>query len=237
MEGLNSNETREEEDYSKVLELARRLEEIGESRTLSPEERIRESKGLVKELLVYLDSNLNLNLSGDVTSLYNEMYRENLLARVEKLPNIVECIVNGKPIVVGAGNNRKANCVTANAEGLRIAMAEGAGMGPVRLLMGLDVKSLIGFTNDHIDVSEIDDPETDARDVASRKAYCRHITGEIHRDDIKYMTMRIPRNFFPEEDLSPEERDSLAKFIFRGGKISASAEEESATTSEFRKAA
>lgn len=180
---------------------------------------IARSKEEVRHILEHLKVDLHFELSPDVTSIYNEMSKDNLLARVENIESVIECIDSDKPISVGSIDKHYANSVAAVPDGLRIAMAEADAPGPVRLLIGLEAKSLIGFKGDHLEVNEIDDNEFDLRDTNLRKAYCRHISGEIRREDIKYLVLRIPRKLIPEEELLPEEEAKPAPFVFRGARI------------------
>lgn len=208
-----------QEKFSELNRIVMRMEEISESETLTAEQMIDESKVLIRELLEHLQSDLHFELSSDITALYHHMAEENLLARVENATRVIECVAFDKPISVGSEDRHYANAVTAQPEGLRIAMAEADTLGPVRLLVGLDVKALVGFKNDHLSVSEIDDMEDDIRNVALRKTQCRHVAGEIRKEDIRYMVMRIPRRFFPEENMSDEEIKLRTNFVFRGVQI------------------
>lgn len=178
-----------------------------------------EARAEVEKIIEHLESDLHLELTPDVTSLYNEMINENLLARVENIESVVECIDEDRPIKVGSEDKHYANSVAASLDGLRIALAEGDAPGPVRMLIGLDAKAMIGFTSDHLKVSEIDDNEFDLRDTNMRKALCRHVSGEIRHEDIKYVVLRIPRRLFPKEKLLPIEAENIGPFIFRGTKI------------------
>lgn len=215
----NSIESKEANDFSELLDIVDRIEKLALSKEYTPKEIVDWSRELVAELLEHIQNDFHLTLTEDVSSLYGEMSKENLLARVESVRRVVECLATSKPILVGAGGDHYANSVTSDVEGLRIAMAEAEAVGPVRLLVGLDLKALVGFTNDHVEVSEIDDSEFDLRDTTLRKAYCRHLEGEIHKEDIRYMVMRIPRNVFPSQFLNDIEKKHQTGFIFRGVKI------------------
>ncbi len=210
------------ESRETLLSIVQNIEEITESPDLSPLEIQERCRPLVKEFLEHMKSDLNLTLSPEVSIFYGEMQRQNLLARVESVQKVIECISAGIPISVGKHESHYANAVTAELEGLRIAMSEADVIGPVRLLVGLDLKALIGFKSDHIEVTEIDDSEFDFRDTGLRKSMCRHITGEILPEDIRYVIMRIPRGYFPEEDLLPNEEGQSIPFIFRGASVKAS---------------
>lgn len=207
-------------------EILRRIDEIVESPELSPQEIQERCKGLIQELLDSLKQSFELHLSPDVSHIYSEMQREQLLARVESVAKVLECIAEHKPISVGNAEHHYANAVTPEPEGLRIAMAEADAIGPVRLLVGLDLKALIGFKTDHLEVVEIDESEFDHRDTGLRSSLCRHVVGEILPEDLRYMIMRIPRRYFPEESLTDTEKEQTSQFIFRGAKIPAGRKEE-----------
>jgi hypothetical protein len=221
MEGFDIHQAQEEnsEKFQELSSIVSRMEQIGEAKDISTEQIIFESKILVKELLEHLESDLKLELSNDVTSFYNQMSRENLLARVESATSVIACVALDKPISVGSGDRHYANSVASEAEGLRIAMAEAEALGPIRFLVGLDVKALVGFKNDHLTVSEIDEQDFDLRDTSLRKAQCRHVAGEIRNEDIRYMVMRIPRKVFPQEKLLSDEVNQTGNFIFRGAQM------------------
>lgn len=180
---------------------------------------LEEARLEVAKILEHLDQDLHLDITPDVSSIYNEMMRENLLARVENIESVVECIDEDKPIVVGHGDKHYANSVMASLDGMHIALAEADAPGPVRMLIGLDAKALIGFKSDHLEVSEIDDNEFDLRDTSMRKAFCRHVSGEIRKEDIRYVVLRIPRKLFPKERLLEEEASATTPFIFRGTRL------------------
>lgn len=209
-----------EENKSYLVSLTDKIEAMSEEKGLEEQERIENLKSLTKELLDHIKDDLGLEMSGQIEQLYKEMNRENLIARVESVRKVIECLVSDKNIDVGGeGEINYANSVTTDAEGLRIAMAEADAIGPVRLMLGLDLKTMIGFTNDHIEVREITDDEFDLRDTSLRKAYCRHIRGFIHREDLKYMILRIPRKLFPPDQMTEEEAKMKTPFIFRGAKV------------------
>ncbi len=208
MELLNNRNSFEQTPT--LYEIAEKIE------TLEDRDELRTA---VREFLEHFESDIHLNLSSNVTELYGEMANKNLLARVEGIKRTIGCLVGKEPIEVGAGDTHYANSVTADLDGLRIAMAEAEALGPIKLLVGLDVKALISFTNDHLQVSEIDDNEFDLRDTGLRKAYCRHVSGHILPEDIKYVVLRIPRVVFPENMLLPQEKTQEGRFIFRGGRL------------------
>lgn len=211
-------------DFSEIMNIVSRIEELALSNEYSQSEIIEWSRELVADLLEHIERDFELQLTQDVTSIYKNMNRENLLARVESVKKVIECLANETPIEVGKGGEKYANSVTSDLEGLRIAMAEAEALGPVRLLVGLDLKALVGFTNDHVEVTEISEQEFDLRDTTLRQAYCRHLEGEIRKEDIRHMVMRIPRKVFPVQFLNDIEKKQNTPFIFRGVTVGQPAE-------------
>jgi hypothetical protein len=221
MPRFETENSQEQGSEAYLLKLVSDIENISNSEEFSPAEMQERCKPLVRELLEHFETDLHLHLSSEISILYAEMQRKNLLARVESVSKIIECIAAHKPILVGNDESHYANAVTSDPEGLRIALAEADAVGPVRLLVGLDLKALIGFKSDHLEVSEIDDDQFDQRDTGVRKSLCRHVVGEILPEDLECMVLRIPRVYFPEEDLLPHEQEQSTPFIFRGSKVKA----------------
>src|SRR5690606_13199423 len=176
-----------------ILSIVRLIEEVSESTDLSPEEIKEQCKTLTAELLDHLRTDLNLELSSDVSTLYEEMQREKLLARVENATRVIECIATKSPIPVGSNDTHYANAVIAEPEGLRIAMAAADVLGPVRFLVGLNLKAIVRFKSDHPEVAEVDDSQIAIRATQMRKSFCRHVVGEILTEAMRYMVLRIPR--------------------------------------------
>lgn len=66
------------------MNIVSRIEELALSNEYSQSEIIEWSRELVADLLEHIERDFELQLTQDVTSIYKNMNRENLLARVEK---------------------------------------------------------------------------------------------------------------------------------------------------------
>ena len=163
--------------------------------------------------------NFNIEFMPDVSSLYREMENKRDFVRLEQLKRAMEAIINRKPIYIGDKEDYYANAVIPNNEGLKIAFAEGGAPGPVRLLIGFDVKSAIGFNPKNLAVSNIKPNEFDLRNQFARSAVCKHVSGELKPEALEYFIMRVPRHLFPEKLLNKEEMEENSKFIFRGARL------------------
>jgi len=207
----NNPENQKERLDQHVFELAEKIEMSEDP------EFIREH---VEEFFENLKEKFDIELESDISSLYEGMRNENCLARIDALSRIVKVLETNEPASMGNEEieTHYANAVIPESEGIKLAFAEGQAPGPVRMLIGFG-KTLVGFKTDHLEVSEIDFSETDPRNTAERKYLCRHVSGELTKDDIRYVVMRMPRNVVPEAVLSDEEKTDGSMFVFRGFKI------------------
>ncbi|HEY9586197.1 MAG TPA: hypothetical protein VJJ27_00965 [Candidatus Paceibacterota bacterium] len=206
-----------EEAESPVLGIVQKIEKKMAQKTIDA----REVKPLIEELLSLLEKDLGLKLTPDVTSLYREMQDRHYLARVENLGRIIEALSSRKPIDIGGDDDRYANAVVPEKEGLQIAFAEGDAdaPGPIRLLIGFDFRSLIGFDPNGLDIKPIAKGEFDLRNQALRGGLCRHVSGELRVEMIREFVLRIPTKFFPEIALTDVELGDKPRFIFRGARL------------------
>ncbi|OHB20210.1 MAG: hypothetical protein A2939_03315 [Parcubacteria group bacterium RIFCSPLOWO2_01_FULL_48_18] len=195
------------EKEERLMDLAQRLEEISPEDSSAPR--------LMAEFLAAFAEAFYVTLSSDVDALYKEMEEKKFLLRLESVKRITECLIKKAPLELGGGKKRYANAVTV--EGLRIAFAEGDAPGPIRLLVGFD--SAIGFDARGLKVEDIEMEEDDPRDARFRIAYCRHVSGNLPPERIKYFIVRIPEYMFPPELLTDEERRGGGKFMFRGARF------------------
>ena len=184
-----------------------------------------EMEALVREYIEILTNDCDIQLSPDVTALYQEMERRKLLLRLESATKIFEALLLQKAIDLGTDEKRSENAVIPAQEGIAIAFAEGETRGPIRTLVGFDVNSAIGFDSRNVKVDEIEVDELDMRNTALRKAYCRHVSGQLPPEDLQYLVLRIPRGVFPKEILSDEEMKKESKFIVRGARVGAALHE------------
>jgi hypothetical protein len=202
----------EETFQEKVVRLSRALEESKDPEFI---------KGMLPELFALLENELHLPLlkGAEVDTVYSLFRTEECLIRVENFTRIMEAIGLGQSFKVGesADESHYANAVIPNPEGVRLAFAEGQASGPLRLAIGIG-KSLVGFRadSDHIKVSNVDFSEDDARDIAKRGYLCRHVEGEILKEDIRGVVMRIPRVVMNDLLLTDDELEGEGQFVFRG---------------------
>lgn len=199
----------EKEPRPRIIEVAERMENAESA------EEMRELVSSFFEELMGLD----IELTPDVTALYQEMEERHDLVRLEQIKKVMEAVLERKPIAIGGGEDHYANAVVPDNEGLKIALSEGEAPGPVRLLVGFDIKSAIAFNPAGLEVSDIEQSEMDIRNQNIRAALCRHVSGELKPEAIEYLIMRVPRHLFPDKLLTAEESKSKTGFVFRGSRI------------------
>ena len=201
----NNLENSEQVPHS--LELAKNLEQTTDESELR--------KGL-KELLDSISTDTGLDCTDNVSELYEMMRQENCLARIEKLSNVLAAIELNQPVHISdSTETHYANAVVPLPQGLKIAFSEGQAPGPIRAVFGFG-KTMIGFKTDNIDVSEVEFGESDIRDVNERAFLCRHVVGDIRREDIVCMILRIPRSLMDGHALTEKEKKHCSEFILRG---------------------
>ena len=211
-EGVSAQIEQGETSEEKVVRLSRALEESREPEVI---------KQKLPELFDVLENGLGLSLlkGREVNTIYKLFLENGCLVRVENFTRILEAIELNHGFRVGesADDSHYANAVIPDPEGVKLAFAEGQMSGPLRVAMGLG-KSLVGFRVDsgHITVSAVDFSEDDPRDIAKRGYLCRHVEGEIMKDDIRGVVMRIPRAVVSESLLTNEELEGKGQFVFRG---------------------
>lgn len=220
---MSSLEKMSQEEPVKSLEAVDRSIITALAVKLEKSETAEETKEILKRILFFLESILKMEFTGNVTRIYNTMREEGLMLRGESISKIFETIINHKPLRVGDKDDHYANAVIPEPEGIKIAFAEARAPGPIRLIVAFDIRSLIGFEPDNLEVSAIEvsrikTSETDPRDTALRSNLCRHVSGNLLPRQIKYLILRVPRSVFPEEYLGPDESEET-KFVFRGGKF------------------
>lgn len=178
-----------------------------------------EMRKSVQEFLDLLSKELNIELTPDITPLYREMNDRGFLIRLESPSVVAKSLKNKTPIRLGGGEDHYANAVVAQNEGVKMAFAEGMAPGPIRLILGFDVRSAIGFDSKGVTVSEVDESEFDLRDTSIRHALCRHVAGNLAPEDIKCFIMRIPKHMLDGKRLTRTETAQDVPFVFRGAKI------------------
>lgn len=197
----------------KSLELAKKLEETDDI------EFIKQHLGELIDLIVQETGH---SLNEDVSEIYEGMKKENCLVRVEQLSRVLSAIELGEKISIGhKAEAHYANSVIPDDEGIKLALAEGQAPGPIRTMVSFG-KTLVGFKTDNLSVSEVDYiSEADIyRDETMRRQVCRHVEGDISKEDIRFMVMRIPRHLLDEEHLTDEEKSEAdMPFVFRAMKF------------------
>lgn len=205
MEGKN-NETIEEMPNS--LRLALELEQI------TDDEDVELLKAKLKEFLKSMEDDLHVHYTDNANDLYQRMREENCLVRVEKLSRVLETLKLDKKLhIADEEEYHYANATIPVPEGIKIAFAEGQAPGLVRIALGFG-KTIIGFKTDNIKVQEID--FTDRPDAEERKYLCRHVSGDVDKEDIVSVVMRIPRHLMDDSLLNEKELASKIPFIVRG---------------------
>lgn len=179
-----------------------------------------EDENIIKDKIgVMLDSishDLKIDFVPEVNNFYKRMSEEGCLVRVERLSRVLETVEMNEPLSISdEDESHYANAVIPTPEGIKIAFSEGQAPGPVRVVVGFG-KTIIGFRTESLSVNEIEFSETDFRDAQERKYLCRHVKGELKRDDIRYIIIRIPFLLMPEDHLSPAEAKKKPTFVFRG---------------------
>ena len=203
----NSTETFEK---TAVIDVARAMENA------TTEAEMKKSVNIFFDLF---PKTLRIEFSSNVTPLYQEMARERLLVRLERPSVILESLLENIPIRLGSGTDRYANAVVPDNEGIKIALSEGMAPGPIRLLMGFDVRSAIGFRPAGLNVQNISISESDLRDTSIRIALCRHVTGDLLPQNIKIFVIRVPRHLLHQRHLTETERNRHPQFVFRGVRL------------------
>lgn len=183
--------------------------------SLEQEKDSKKFQELLPLFLNHLENLAHTPLSSNIEKTYRKMQSEGLLVRVENLSRVISSIKDHSSYIVGDSEDHYANAVIPENEGIRLAFAEAQAPGPVRLLMGYDVRSAVAFKPDSVNVYEIETPEGDTRDVGFRKQVCRHVHGSIEPDYIKHIVLRIPRKIFPEGRLTDQEKTMTSMYIFR----------------------
>ena len=158
-------------------------------------------------------------LTEQVTPIYKKMQDEKLILRVENMSRVIQSFKNHEGYVIGNKGDHRANCVIPENEGIKLAFAEGFAPGPVRLLIGYDVRTAIAFSPEKVLVTAIDDLEIETRDAKVRKNLCRHIEGTIEPEHIKSVILRVLKKFFQESRMTEQEINSNTFYIIRGIEI------------------
>lgn len=192
------------------LELAKELEETEDV------EVIKEKLGF---LLESMTRDFGITFTSDMNALYSGMAEENCLVRVERLSRVLETMALESPLHISdETETHYANAVIPVPEGIKIALAEGQAPGPYRIMVGFG-KTIIGFKTDNMLVEEVKFSENDLRDAKERQYLCRHVSGDLKKEDVHYLAIRIPASLLDKKYLSEEELERKPHFVFRGAKL------------------
>lgn len=203
--------------------LAERAVELSQSLEESKDKEFIKTK--LPELFSILEGGLGLKIlrgPEEISSIYKTFQEEKCLVRVERFTKILETIELNKEFVVGesANDSHYANAVIPEPEGIAIAWGEGQASGLVKTAFGLGLgKSMLGFkgNSENLKVTDVDFSKDDQRDIAKRAYLCRHVEGEVKKEDIVGVIMRMPRNVVPNDIMTEKELDNKASpFVFRG---------------------
>jgi len=205
---LNANENvAEKSELPRSLQLAIELEKATDQGS-----EILKSK--LKAFLESMEKDLNVHYTDNANELYQRMREENCLVRVEKLSRVLETLELGKDLHISdADEYHYANATLPVPEGIKIAYAEGQAPGIVRIAIGFG-KTIIGFKTDNIEVGEVE--FSDRIDAEERRYLCRHVSGDVRKQDIISVVMRIPRHLMEDSMLNEKELESKSPFIVRG---------------------
>lgn len=221
----------EENMEDKLHPKSQEKQETAEERAVELSQSLEESKdkefikARLPELFKILEEELGLNiLKGpeEISAIYKAFQTKQCLVRVERFTKILETIELNREFIVGesAGDSHYANAVIPEPEGIKIAWAEGQASGPIKVAFGLGLgKSIIGMKGDstNFKVSSVDFSEDDQRDIEKRSYLCRHVEGEVKKDDILGVVMRIPRNVVADQIMTEKEVENKeSPFVFRG---------------------
>jgi len=207
-QGLNTVENASETtELPRSLQLAMELEQATDKG-----DEILKSK--LKAFLESMELDLNVHYTDNANELYARMREENCLVRVEKLSRVLETLELDKDLHISDEDEyHYANATLPIPEGIKIAFAEGQAPGIVRIAVGFG-KTIIGFKTDNIEVSEVE--FSNRVDSEERRYLCRHVVGDIKREDIISVVMRIPRHLMEDSLLNEKELESKSPFIVRG---------------------
>jgi len=185
-------------------------------------ERYREMAKTTYQEMEEFFSESGLTMTDDVSSIYRYYINNNLPLIVrrddpERAVNLVydEPIkLSFDPNVVGDRGDKYANCALwpygANpVEGIKNAFLEGkSAAGPVVTMLAFKQNS---------DTMTVEEPIGKMMQVGDlSRGSVKILSGEINRSDLKFIIVRMPRKFFPEEKLSAAEKQNSQPQIFRG---------------------
>lgn len=148
----------------------------------------------------------------DVDELYRQYAVADTLVRRDDPARLLDVAVDAEPYVVSfAGKQPFANGAAfgPRGEGMANALLEG--------FSGDVVAAVVGFDGGSVDAQTVPDAGITKRrpgGASLSRAYVRAISGTVAPDDLRFIILRIPKAFFPDDQLRPEEEERT--HILRG---------------------
>lgn len=229
IEKIQSNQQREEKEKkfeysSELIEIKKILQSLKDKQLMNenPEAYKELSFEAYKKLTGFLMNN-GLEFVTDVNYIYRKYgnnFSSPFITRRED-PEKVMSLCEGEsinlsfdPNVVGDRGDKYANCAIwpygADAVGgIRNSFLEGRGMaGPIVTMMAVEHNQ---------NNTSLEKPQDSLKKVGTiERDAVRIVSGKIKKEDLKFIILRIQRNFFPQENLTEKEKNSDNKQIFRG---------------------
>lgn len=189
----------------------------------NPEEYRRRSRQTYKDMAAFFISHGG-DLTADVNEIYkhynHQVYKEPLIVRRED-PEKTAGLVSNLPIdlsfdpkVSGDRGDKYANCAIwpygpDPVAGIKNSFLEGRGMaGPLVTLMA---------AKHNPQNNELEEPKDKLMRVGDiNREAVRIVSGKIEREDLEFIIIRMTKDFFPEENMTEEEKKNKPTQIFRG---------------------
>lgn len=218
------SEVLEKEPSPELLEIQNKLQQLKDKEfyKTNPEEYKELSRQTYKDLGTFFLNN-GAEFVTDVNDIYKEYkdsYSNPLVVRREDPEKVTELAegmnldLRFDPKVSRDRGDKYANCAIwpygkNPVAGIKNAFLEGRGMaGPIVALTGI---------NPNKEKTELDKPENAQLKVGDiEREAVRIFSGEVSKEDLRFIILRIQKNFFPEENLTEEEKKTESKQIFRG---------------------
>jgi hypothetical protein len=206
------------EKLSNILKDFSFLKDTENNNENSPEYR-EKLKNTIEEFSEYVKE--NGGQLKPVTDVYNPRISKNekLIVRRED-PEKVAKLLEGKDInlnfdtkVVGDRGDKYANCAIwpygkSSTAGIKNAFKEGRGAaGPI-------VTMIASKKNPEYNKVSIPDNYQIRTGTIDREAV-RIVSGKIKKEDLEFMVLRVHKNFFPEDLMSEDEKESEMNEVFR----------------------
>jgi hypothetical protein len=150
---------------------------------------------------VLRESGFNL---GDTSEVLRVLYDEELICRSESFTKVTELLVEGAPIPLDNEDKHANMCIMASGAGFKTAMQEGFSGKDV----GGVVKVVVSFKGEHLSSRSQIGREDSLWETKRETAQLSLVgEGEIHREDVEMVSFRFPVKYFPESQLTEDEKD------------------------------